>query len=102
MNDKLIVSAERDFATFLSRVHLMDLEFERPHDTPQEAMVKNYDAMTDWWRHRAAQSLVMEAGLRAVPEFTETELRIARRVQEKRAQMKRDRPWEHDGTVEAA
>jgi hypothetical protein len=90
MSEPLMVSAEKDFATFLSRVHLMDLAYERPHDTLQQAAIKNYDAMTDWWRHRAAQSLVMEAGLRAIPEFTEIELRIARRVEERRAMARKN------------
>lgn len=80
----IVLSAEHDLATFLSRVHLMDLEPERPHMTPQQSRVAQYDDMTDWWRRRAADSLAHEGRLRRGFEFTETELRIARLVEQRR------------------
>ena len=98
----LVVSAERDFAVFLFRVHLMDLEFERPVLTPQRAAAIRYDALTDWWRARAAGADAMEAGLRSEPEFTEFELRIARRVEERRALARRQdsgRSGRHEGST---
>ena len=79
-----VLSAEHDLATFLSRVHLMDLEPERPHPTPKQAAVAAYDDMTDWWRRRAADSVAHEGRLRKEFQFTETELRIARLVEQRR------------------
>jgi len=85
MSEPAVVSAEKDLAGFLSGVRLMDLEPERFTVSHEVAKTRRYDENTQWWRDRAARSLSMEAGLRSAPEFTDMELRVARRVEERRA-----------------